>query len=85
MTRKVNVKFFRLPYGILCNRPAEVHHLIRWKRHNKHGLLVCVECGFSWLWVATAKISLDGEVECRDKSDCLRRQTMRMKVKGKNA
>lgn len=82
MTRKVNVKFFRMPYGILCNRQAEVHHLRRWKRHNKHGLLICSQCGWSWLKIGTAKINMDGEVECR--SDCFRRRMMRMRVKGKN-
>ena len=72
-------------YILHVNRRGEVNHLRRWKRHNRHGLLICVDCGFSWLWVATAKISLDGEVECRDKNDCMRRQLMRMRVKGKNA
>lgn len=71
-------------YIIGTSRQREAGHLRRWRSYDKHGLLICVECGWSWLKVATAKISLDGEVECRDKSDCFRRRVMRMRVKGKN-
>jgi hypothetical protein len=71
-------------YVMWYSRRSEAGHLRRWRSASKHGLLICVGCGFSWLKVATAKISLDGEVECRDKSDCFRRQTMRMRVKGEN-
>lgn len=71
-------------YILHLGRRNVVNHLRRWKRHNRHGLLICVDCGFSWLKIGTAKISLDGEVECREKNDCMRRQLMRMRVKGKN-
>ena len=71
-------------YVIDSSRRREAAHLRRWRTANKHGLLICVDCGYSWLKVNGAKISLDGEVECRDKGDCFRRRMMRMRVKGKN-
>lgn len=50
---------------------------------NKHGLLVCDGCGWSWLTMETATIdwSLGGYgVSCSDRSECVRRSGMRMRV-----
>lgn len=50
---------------------------------NKHGLLICESCGWSWLTIETARIdtNLDGYgVRCLDLNDCIRRSGMRMKL-----
>jgi hypothetical protein len=51
---------------------------------NKHGLLVCEECGFAWLTLETAKIDASSDglgVRCFEMADCMRRQRMNMKLK----
>lgn len=50
---------------------------------NKHGLLICEECGWVWLAMETARIngSSDGlGVVCLELNDCMRRRFMNMKV-----
>lgn len=48
-----------------------------------NGLLVCEDCGWSWLTIETAAVSCYGSgtgVECLDRYECARRSGMRMKV-----
>ena len=48
----------------------------------KHGLLICEGCGWSWLTMETAKISASMDnygVCCLDENDCYRRSAMKMR------
>ncbi len=49
---------------------------------NRHGLLVCGSCGWSWLTTADADPDDLSEtyVVCRDKGECVRRSGMRMRT-----